>query len=138
MIRSRSNALRGAVLSGYAYRDGKITQTQSATVLAGATLGQVPRHSYSVWNRYDMTPRVGAGLGVIHRGAVFVATDNRVVLPAFTRADAALFVRVSKSLGGQLNVENLFDTAYYASANNNTNITPGSPRAVRLSITTQF
>jgi catecholate siderophore receptor len=127
-----------SVLSGYAYQDGKITQTQSATVLAGATLGQVPRHSYSVWNRYDVTSRVGAGLGVIHRGAVFVATDNTVVLPAFTRADAALFVRLSKSLGGQLNVENLFDTNYYASANNNTNISPGSPRALRLSITTQF
>jgi catecholate siderophore receptor len=127
-----------SVLSGYAYQDGKITQTQSATVLAGATLGQVPRHSYSVWNRYDVTPRVGAGLGVIHRGAVFVATDNTVVLPAFTRADAALFVRFSTSLGGQLNVENLFDTRYYASANNNTNITPGSPRAIRLLLTTQF
>ena len=127
-----------SVLSGYAYQDGTITQTQSATVLAGATLGQVPRHSYSVWNRYDVTPRMGAGLGVIHRGAVFVATDNTVVLPAFTRADAALFVRFSKSLGGQLNVENLFDTAYYASANNNTNISPGSPRAIRLSVTTQF
>jgi len=127
-----------SVLSGYAYQDGKITQTQSATVLAGATLGQVPRHSYSVWNRYDVTPRVGAGLGVIHRGAVFVATDNTVVLPAFTRADAAVFLRVSKGLGLQLNVENLFDTNYYASANNNTNITPGSPRAVRVSMTTQF
>jgi catecholate siderophore receptor len=38
----------------------------------------------------------------------------------------------------QVNVENLFDEDYYASAHNNTNITPGSPRAIRFALTTRF
>jgi catecholate siderophore receptor len=37
-----------------------------------------------------------------------------------------------------MNVENVFDTRYYAFSNGNNNITPGSPRAVRLSLTTRF
>ena len=127
-----------SVLGGYAYQEGTITRTQSATVLAGARLAQLPAHSYSVWNRYDVSPRVGAGLGLIHRGSIFASTDNAVTLPAFTRVDAAVFVGLATRLRGQLNIENLFDTAYYASAHSNNNITPGSPRAVRLSVTTQF
>jgi catecholate siderophore receptor len=41
-------------------------------------------------------------------------------------------------LRAQLNVENLLDRAYFASAHSNTNITPGSPRALRLGLTTRF
>jgi catecholate siderophore receptor len=38
----------------------------------------------------------------------------------------------------QVNVENLFDKKYYASANSNTNITPGSPIAATASINVKF
>lgn len=122
------------LVGGYAYQDGEITQTQSATVRAGARLAQLPRHSASLWNRVDMTPRLGLGLGVIYRSAMFASTDNTVTLPGFTRLDAALYYKVSDQVSAQLNVENIFDKGYYAAANSNTNITPGSPRAVRLSL----
>lgn len=122
------------LVGGYAYQDGEITQTQSATVRAGARLAQLPRHSASLWNRVEVTPRLGLGLGVIYRSAIFASTDNTVTLPSFTRVDAALYYRVSDQVSAQLNVENVFDTGYYAAANSNTNITPGSPRAVRLSL----
>jgi catecholate siderophore receptor len=127
-----------SVLGGYAYQDARITRTQSASALAGASLAQVPEHSYSLWNRYDVTDRVGAGFGLIYRGDVFAATDNTVVLPALTRADAAVFIRFAGGLRGQINVENLFDTAYYWATNGNNNIAPGSPRAIRFGLTTQF
>ena len=122
------------LVGGYAYQDGEITQTQSATVRAGARLAQLPKHSASLWNRVDVTPRLGLGLGVIYRSAMFASTDNTVTLPGFTRVDGALYYKVSDQVSAQLNVENLFDKRYYASANSNTNITPGSPRAVRLSL----
>jgi catecholate siderophore receptor len=35
-------------------------------------------------------------------------------------------------------VENLLSEDYYAYANGNNNITPGSPRAVRVGLTTRF
>ena len=127
-----------SILGAYAYQEGEITQSISATAQAGARLAQLPRHSASLWNRYDLSQRWGVGLGLIHRGAVFTSTDNTVTLPAFTRVDAAVFYTVTEHLRAQVNIENLFDTRYYAYAHSNTNITPGSPRAVRFSWVTKF
>ena len=58
---------------------------------------------------------------------MFAAIDNTVVLPGYTRADAAAFVRLSREVRLQVNVENLFDANYYINADSNTNISPGSP-----------
>ena len=77
------------------------------------------------------------GLGVVHRGDVFTSTDNKVVVPAFTRVDGALFANFGR-VRGQVNVENLLDERYYAFAHSNDNITPGAPRSVRVALTTRF
>jgi catecholate siderophore receptor len=127
-----------SVIGAYAFQDGEILQSLSATARAGARLAQLPRHSFSLWNKYDFSPAWGLGLGLVHRGNVFTSTDNNVTLPSFTRLDAAMFFTLSQRLRAQLNVENLLDTKYYAFAHSNTNITPGSPRAVRLSWMTRF
>lgn len=127
-----------SVVSVYAYQDGQITHTQSASVRAGARLAQVPRHSFSTWNRYELTRRLGVALGLVHRSDVFAATDNTVTLPAFTRVDGAMFFVLNARLRAQANFENLLDDRYYLYANGNNNITPGSPRAVRLALITQF
>lgn len=123
---------------GYAYQNGIITRTQSATVREGAFLAHVPPHSFSLWNRYDVTRRVGAAIGVIHTSDMFAATDNAVTLPAFTRVDGALFVTLAAKVAAQINIENVGNVRYYAFANGNNNITPGTPRAVRFSLTTRF
>jgi catecholate siderophore receptor len=133
------NVTRGwSMAGGYAYQDGAITRSISATARAGAALAQLPKHSISLWNKYDFTPRVAAALGVIHRGDVFTSTDNLVVLPNWTRVDAAFYYNLTSTLRAQLNIENLFDEGYYLYAHSNTNITPGSPRALRLALTTRF
>src|SRR6185436_10196526 len=127
-----------SVIGAYAYQDGEITQSLSASARAGARLAQLPEHSFSLWNKYDLSPAWGVGLGVVHRGEVFTSTDNTVTLPSFARVDAAVFFTLNQRLRAQINVENLFDTEYYLYAHSNTNITPGSPRAIRLSWTTRF
>ena len=129
---------RWSALGAYSYQDGLITRSLSATAPAGATLANLPKNSFSLWNRYNVTRAVGVGLGLIYRSDVFTATDNTVVLPAYFRADAAAFWTLNARLGVQLNVENLLGEDYYAYANGNNNITPGSPRAVRLGLTTRF
>lgn len=131
-------APRWTIAGGYAFQDGKITRSISATAQAGSVLAQVPRHSFSLWNKYDVTRRVGAGVGIVRRGDIFAAADNLVVLPAFTRVDGALFWAVTEKVRAQLNVENLFDTRYFASSHNNSNILPGSPLAIRVAMTTRF
>jgi len=49
-----------------------------------------------------------------------------------------MFVKIDKNWRAQLNVENLFDKEYYINAHSNTNITPGSPRAFRVTLNASF
>ena len=67
----------------------------TTTVGAGTKLGLVPEHTFSLWNRFDLADGWGAGLGVIYQGASYTTISNAVTLPAFTRADAALFYTFS-------------------------------------------
>jgi catecholate siderophore receptor len=107
-------------------------------VKSGARLAQLPRHTISLWNRYDLSRDWGFGLGAIYRDEIFASTDNTVRIPSFVRFDAAAFYRINDRVRAQLNVENVLDRDYISTANSNTNITPGSPRAVRVSVTTTF
>lgn len=127
-----------SVMGGYAYQTGEISNDILGVAQKGASVAELPRHSFSMWSRYDITPSIGVALGVIHRGSMYSSLTNRVVLPDFTRVDAALFAQFSKRFRGQLNIENLFDAKYYASAQNDYNITPGSPIAVRASLIAGF
>ncbi len=127
-----------SVAGGYAWQDGKITEALSATVPAGSILAQTPKHSFSLWNRYEFNDGWAVGLGAIYRGDSFAATDNTVVLPGYTRFDAAVFFQASENLAFQVNIENLLDRKYFSNAHSNTNITPGSPRGVRLGLNYKF
>lgn len=131
------------VAGGYSYADAKFTADTSATLRDGARVGQVPRHTVALWNRYDVTPMLGFGLGIIHRSSMFASNQliattatpiPNVELAGYTRFDGAVFFTLNRNLQMQLNVENLFDRKYYLNANSNSNITPGSPRAFRLTL----
>ena len=126
-----------SMAGGYAYQDASVT---SATISAreGAQVGQVPHHTFSLWNNYRIHPRISAAVGVIHRSVMFAAIDNTVTLPGYTRADVAGFVVLRKGLRLQANVENLFDARYFVNADSNTNISPGFPRTIRFALITSF
>ena len=127
------------VMGGYAYQVGELLSTSNTTTARnGATLAELPRHTFSMWNRYDFTPVWGMGIGVIHRSDMFAALDNTVRAQGFTRVDAAIFARIDRRLRFQVNIENLLDTKYIAAVHNNNNMTPGSPIAVRASVVYNF
>jgi catecholate siderophore receptor len=125
------------VLGGYAYQDAHVTSATTSAA-AGARVAQVPRHTFSLWNNYRFVSKFGAGLGLIRRSDMFAAIDNRVVLPGYTRADAALYYTINEKLGLQANFENVVGTKYYVHADGNDNISPGSPRAARVALTWKF
>lgn len=125
------------VAGGFARQQARITST-TASAREGATVPVVPASSFSLWNRYQLAPGFGIGLGVVHQAAVYAAIDNTVRLPAFTRVDGGVFLKLGTRLRAQMNLENVLNEKYYPLAHNNNNITPGSPRAVRLSLTTGF
>jgi catecholate siderophore receptor len=126
------------VMGGYAFQNGEFTKSLSASAKAGNTLAQVPEHTFSLWNRYDITQQWGVGLGSVYRGKMYAATDNTVTLPGFLRFDAAVYYKATKNIQLQVNIENLLDKKYYANADNNTNITPGSPIAVNAGVSMKF
>lgn len=123
------------VSGAYAYQDAALEGNDAVR------LAQVPEHQFSLWNRYDVSDRLGFGLGITHQSDQFaairtVATTTR--LPSFTRVDAAVFYSVSEAVEVQVNVENLFDETYFSDAHNNFNISPGAPLNARFTVRARF
>ena len=125
------------VAAGAARQSAKITHA-TASSPAGARVPFVPQTSLSLWNKYSLTQRLSVALGVINQSEMFAAIDNKVTLPAFTRIDGALFAGIGYGLRAQVNVENIFNVKYFPTAHSNNNISPGSPREARFSLTASF
>jgi len=104
----------------------------------GARVALVPRNTVSLWNRYQVVSSLGFGVGVIYQDEMFAAIDDQVTLPSFVRVDAAAYYALNRRVRLQANVENVFDKGYFPTASSNNNITPGSPRAVRVALATGF
>jgi catecholate siderophore receptor len=126
-----------SIAGGYANQNAFVTSATTAA-RAGATVGQVPRHTLSLWNNYQFHPKMGAALGLVYSSSMFATIDNSVTLPGYTRVDAAAYFSLTQALRLQLNVENILDKKYWANADSNTNLSPGSPRAVRLGLTARL
>jgi catecholate siderophore receptor len=122
---------------GYTYLDGEIRSTTNAAP-AGRRLAQLPRDQASAWARYDFSKRFGIGAGAVYQSEQFASISNAVTLPAYTRIDAALFFDLTSDIALQLNVQNLLDADYYASAHGDNNIQPGLPLNARLSAKVKF
>ena len=127
---------------GYAYTDAKIVGATSATIVPGNRVGLVPYHTFTLWNKYEFVEWFALGAGIIHQTDSFASSDDTVLLPGWTRVDAGIFGKYrmwdGTLLSWQVNVENVFNTAYYSTADGNNNITPGSPRAIRGVVRANF
>lgn len=125
------------VAGGYAYQDASVT---SATTAAreGAQVAQVPHHTLSLWNHYQLASRLGAAVGVLFRTDMFATIDNTVTVPGYTRVDLAAFYALTRDVRLQVNLENAFDKAYWINADSNTNLSPGSGRALRVGVNARF
>jgi len=126
-----------SIAGGYSYQDAYVTSATTAAA-PGAQVAQVPHHNVSLWNNYQVHPRLSAGVGIIRRSDMFAAIDNTVLLPRYTRVDAAGFFNLSPQLRLQVNLENLLDERYIINADSNTNLSPGAPRALRVGLTAVF
>jgi len=125
------------IVGNYTYQDAFVTSATTAA-RAGAQVGQVPHHIASLWNNYRIHSRYGVALGLISRSAMFATIDSTVRLPGYLRADAALYVNLGDNIRLQGNFENISNIRYTSNADSNTNISPGSPRAIRVGLTTKF
>jgi catecholate siderophore receptor len=153
VIKGFETALTGYVTDqwqstlGYAYTDARIgsdTNTSTAanppppTILKGNVVQLVPFNQFSWWNKYQIDPMWSAALGVIYFSDSYAASDDFVKLPGFVRFDAGVYAKIDEHWRAQLNVENIFNKGYWASADGNNNISPGQGRTVRVRATYKF
>ena len=99
---------------------------------------EMPAHMFSIWNQFQVSERLGLGLGVVYQGESFANNGNTAILPSYTRVDGAVFYQLSERYRLQVNVENLFDTDYYPNAHSTHQITVGAPINAAFTIRGEF
>ncbi len=96
-------------------------------IVVGNRVQLVPYNQVSLWNKYQINPMWAAAVGVIYFGD---STRPRTT-PSGCRAScasAAVYLKINEQWRAQLNVENIFNKGYWASADGNSNISPGASR----------
>lgn len=125
---------------GWTHDDAHVSQSAQPTVV-GAQLANAPRQSGNFWTRYNVPDGAlrgfGVGFGLIYTGARNGVLSNvpasMLTIPANTRADLALYYKW-KRYDVALNMTNITDVSYIASADASTDVVPGAPRKITLSL----
>ncbi len=136
-------SLQGEILEGwdvaaaYAWQSAEITETTSAAP-AGRDVALVPENSASFWNKVQVSDRVDLGFGMVWQDDRFASISNAVVLPSYTRVDAAVYYQLTDDLAVQLNLENLTSETYAVSSHNDNNITLGAPLTAKVTLSAKF
>ena len=107
-------------------------------IVAGNRVQLVPYNQVSLWNKYQIDPIWAAALGMIYFSDSFASSDDSVRLPGFVRFDAAVYAKINEMWRVQLNIENIFNKGYWATADGNNNISPGQSRTFRVTALAKF
>ena len=119
------------VSAGYTYLTGEDKNNKRP--------GELPKSSFSIWNSYQLTEKLGLGLGAIYQGeSTPKGGASKGTVPSFTRVDAAAYYQLSQNLRLQLNIENLLDEEYYPHAYSSHQFTVGAPINATVSIKGTF
>lgn len=121
--------------ASYTYNDAKIIASNDIRI--GNRAEMTPAHNASLWLKQTFTRSWSAGAGIIAHSEQYALTDNTVRLPGYARLDLALtYLQARYDITLKLN--NLGNTRYMESANNNVQIQPGAPFNVNLVLNTRF
>ncbi|MFL2530733.1 MAG: TonB-dependent receptor [Porticoccaceae bacterium] len=100
---------------------------------------EIPESTYSIWTTYDVNPKFGWALGVVHQGESAVKDNNpALLLPEYTRVDAAVYYELSNDTKLQLNLENLSDEVYFPHSHSTHQVAVGESRNIRFSLRKDF
>ena len=128
--------------AAYAYTDATVTKGDN-TIVSGSRFPNVPKQSATV----VVTPSFKLGDGMASLGGGFnyvgerlgdVAISSKFVLPAYTTFRLVSSYSPNKKLRVSLNVDNLFNKAYYASSYSQVWVMPGTERTVTLNLRYTF
>ncbi|NNF93177.1 MAG: TonB-dependent receptor [Altererythrobacter sp.] len=123
------------VSAGYSFLDG---EQQSRTGPTGLRPRELPENMFSIWNQFEVTDRLGLGIGMTHQDESFINNGNTAVLPSYTRFDASAYYDVTQNLRLQVNLENLTDELYFPNSHATHQASVGAPLNARFAITGRF
>jgi iron complex outermembrane receptor protein len=131
------------IIGGYTSINAEVAKDRTIGLI-GQRLRNAPEKQASLYTRYTIEGGalrgVGVNFGISRVGDRFgtlPVVGSRLLLPAYTVVDAGLHYE-RDSWKTALVFKNLLDEKYYESAITNIQITPGSPRAVVLSVERKF
>ncbi|MEM6625686.1 MAG: TonB-dependent siderophore receptor, partial [Pseudomonadota bacterium] len=127
------------VSAGYSYLDGETDQGLEIP-------RELPEHTFSAWGSYQVTQKLGLGLGLTYQDESFIndfdigisSEATHPTLPSYTRVDAAAFYDISDTLRLQVNIENLTDETYFPNSHATHQATVGDPLNARVSLRGRF
>lgn len=121
--------------AGYSYLNSQIKQ--ASTIQADGIFLLMPKHSANLWTTYDVTEKLTLGAGMNTMSGI--ASVQGVQAGGWTTFDAMAAYRFTPKLKAQLNIDNLFDRAYYARVGSvNTFNIAGPRRSVTANIRYSF
>ena len=130
-------------LGGITLLNGKLLST-ATPLTQGKTAPGVPNVQLNLGAEWDASFLKGLTFSgrLIYTSAQYLDAANYQSIPGWTRFDAGVryaFERPGgKPVALRLNVENLFDANYWASATSTFGLSMGAPRTFLLSLTTDF
>ena len=135
-----------SLIGSYAYTDARFTSNNDG--LQGNLLANVPKHSGSIWAKYQLlSERLSVGLGGNFRGDRQGDNQNTFLMPGYATMDT--FIAYNFKLMGhsklttQLNVNNILDKRYFINSNvydatPTLGVMPGQPLTFMGSVRLEF
>ncbi len=99
---------------------------------------EIPETMYSMWANYEVNPKLGWAVGIMHQGESLIKDGGSQILPEYTRFDAAVYYMISDDLSLRLHMENLTDELYFPHSHSTHQASVGRERNFRLSLQRNF
>ena len=128
--------------AAYAYTDATVTKGDNA-IVTGSRFPNVPRQSANLilTRRFALGEGVatlGGGLNYVGQRFGNVAASSSFTLPSYTTARLISSYAPNQRVRISLNIDNLFDKTYYASAYSQVWVNPGAERTATLNLHYKF
>ncbi|MDN4503767.1 TonB-dependent siderophore receptor [Alteromonadaceae bacterium BrNp21-10] len=100
-----------SITAGYTYQDSEIVAGAENTI--GFAFARAPKHSASLWGRYDFNKELSAGLGLEYVGERYNGnSDTRRYADSYTIFDMMVTYQATEKLALRVNGSNLTDEDY--------------------------
>jgi catecholate siderophore receptor len=100
---------------------------------------EIPESTMHLWANYQLNSNFGLGIGFAYQDEQNIKNDKPgLILPDYTRWDAAAYYNLSDNTVIRLNIENLSDELYFPFSHSTHQASVGKDINARLSITRRF